>query len=362
MRDVGALTEASLEPPLHPFSTPRRLAAEALGTALLLAIVIGSGIMGERLAGGNVAIALLGNTLSTGAGLTVLITIFGPLSGAHFNPAVTLVFALRREIGWSTAAAYIAAQIVGGVLGVWAAHAMFAEPIWQVSTKLRDGPAQAFAEFVATFGLIAAILGSIRFRSEATPMIVGLYITVRLLVHRVDLVRQPGGDVRPVAVEHVRRHRAQLGAVVRPRAVGRCGCGERSLRLALEGARDVMTDDFPIVIYHNPDCGTSRNVLAMTRAAGYTPTVIEYLKVGWTLPHLHDLLTSMGQRPRDILREKGTPAAELGLLDPFRDRRSDSRRHGRPSDSGEPADRHHAEGRQAMPPLRGRARPARPTA
>jgi glycerol uptake facilitator-like aquaporin len=177
MRDVGALTEASLEPPLHPFSTPRRLAAEALGTALLLAIVIGSGIMGERLAGGNVAIALLGNTLSTGAGLTVLITIFGPLSGAHFNPAVTLVFALRREIGWSTAAAYIAAQIVGGVLGVWAAHAMFAEPIWQVSTKLRDGPAQAFAEFVATFGLIAAILGSIRFRSEATPMIVGLYIT-----------------------------------------------------------------------------------------------------------------------------------------------------------------------------------------
>jgi glycerol uptake facilitator-like aquaporin len=168
---------ASLEPPLHAFSTPRRLFGEALGTALLLAIVIGSGIMGERLAGGNVAIALLGNTLSTGAGLVVLITIFGPLSGAHFNPAVTLVFALRREIGWGLAVAYVLAQIVGGVLGVWAAHAMFAEPIWQVSTKLRDGPAQAFAEFVATFGLIAAILGSIRFRPEATPMIVGLYIT-----------------------------------------------------------------------------------------------------------------------------------------------------------------------------------------
>lgn len=170
-------SEASLEPPLHPFSAPRRIVGEALGTALLLAIVIGSGIMGERLAGGNVAIALLGNTLATGAGLVVLITIFGPLSGAHFNPAVTLVFALRREIGWGLAGAYVVAQVAGGLLGVWVAHAMFAEPIWQVSAKLRDGPAQAFAEFVATFGLIASILGSIRFRPDATPMIVGLYIT-----------------------------------------------------------------------------------------------------------------------------------------------------------------------------------------
>jgi glycerol uptake facilitator-like aquaporin len=170
-------TAASLEPPRHPFSAARRLTAEALGTGLLLAIVVGSGIMGERLAGGNVALALLGNTLATGAGLVVLITIFGPLSGAHFNPAVTLVFALRREIGWSLAGAYVLAQLLGGVLGVWAAHAMFAEPILQLSTRLRDGPAQAFAEVVATFGLIAAILGALRFRPEATPMIVGLYIT-----------------------------------------------------------------------------------------------------------------------------------------------------------------------------------------
>jgi glycerol uptake facilitator-like aquaporin len=177
VRDVASISEASLEPPLHPFSTARRLFAEALGTALLLAIVIGSGIMGEHLASGNVAIALLGNTLATGAGLVVLITIFGPLSGAHFNPAVTLVFAVRREIGWATAGAYVVAQLIGGVLGVWAAHAMFAEPILQVSTKLRDGPAQGFAEFVATFGLIAAILGSIKFRPDATPLIVGLYIT-----------------------------------------------------------------------------------------------------------------------------------------------------------------------------------------
>ena len=167
----------SLEPPLHPFSTGRRLAAEGIGTALLLAVVIGSGIMGERLCGGNVALALLGNTLSTGAALVVLITIFGPLSGAHFNPAVTLVFALRREIGWRTTVAYVVAQVIGAIVGVWIAHAMFAEPIFQVSAKFRDGPAQAFSELIATFGLIAAILGSLRFRPDATPLIVGLYIT-----------------------------------------------------------------------------------------------------------------------------------------------------------------------------------------
>jgi glycerol uptake facilitator-like aquaporin len=144
---------------------------------LLLAVVIGSGIMGERLAGGNVAIALLGNTIATGAGLVVLITIFGPLSGAHFNPVVSLMFAFRRELSWYHAAAYIVVQVVGAILGVWLAHAMFAEPILQVSTKLRDGWPQGLAEGVATFGLIATILGSLRFRPDATPVMVGLYIT-----------------------------------------------------------------------------------------------------------------------------------------------------------------------------------------
>ena len=159
------------------FDLPRRLVAEALGTALLLAVVIGSGIMGERLAGGNAAIALLGNTLATGAGLTVLITVFGPVSGAHFNPVVTLVFALRRELTGRVAIAYAAAQTVGAVLGVWAAHLMFAEPVFQVSARLRDGPAQAFAEAVASFGLLLTILGSLRARADAVPMMVGLYIT-----------------------------------------------------------------------------------------------------------------------------------------------------------------------------------------
>jgi glycerol uptake facilitator-like aquaporin len=172
-----AARQASLEPPGETFDTARRLAAEGLGTALLLAVVIGSGIMGERLAGGNDAIALLGNTLATGAALVVLITIFGPLSGAHFNPAVTLAFLLRRDLKPGAALAYVAAQMTGAVIGVFMAHAMFAEPILQVSTKLRDGPAQAFSEFVATFGLIATIVGTLRFRPDATPVAVGLYIT-----------------------------------------------------------------------------------------------------------------------------------------------------------------------------------------
>lgn len=171
------MTAATLDPPRAPTRLPRRLVAEALGTALLLAIVIGSGIMGVRLSGGNDALALLGNTLATGAGLVVLITLFGPLSGAHFNPAVTLVFALRREIEPAVAGAYVAAQLIGGLLGVWMAHLMFAEEMLQVSQKLRDGPAQAFSEAVATFGLILAILGTLRYRPDSTPVIVGLYIT-----------------------------------------------------------------------------------------------------------------------------------------------------------------------------------------
>lgn len=168
--------DASLEPPLEAFSLGRRLAAEALGTALLLAAVVGSGIMGERLAGGNAAVALLGNTLSTGAALVVLITVFGPISGAHFNPAVTLVFALRRELSWTRAGLYVAVQVAAAVLGAWAAHAMFGEPVLQVSLNVRAGLPQGFSEAVATFGLIAAILGALRFRPAAAPLVVGLYI------------------------------------------------------------------------------------------------------------------------------------------------------------------------------------------
>jgi len=155
----------------------RSLVSEALGTALLLAVVIGSGIMGDRLAGGNIAIALLGNTLSTGAALVVLITIFGPISGAHFNPAVTLAMLLKGDMGWRLAVGYLVVQTAGAVAGVWMAHAMFAEPILQVSLKHRDGMALGFSEFVATFALLATILGTVRFRPEFTATAVGLTIT-----------------------------------------------------------------------------------------------------------------------------------------------------------------------------------------
>ncbi len=155
----------------------RRLAAEALGTAFLLAVVVGSGIMGETLAGGNTAIALLGNTIATGAILVVLILIFGPLSGAHFNPAVTLSFVMQGTLEKRIALLYLAAQIAGGLAGMLIAHAMFEEPLFQASEKLRTGPAQWLAEFVATFGLLATILGCVRFRVEAVPYAVGLYIT-----------------------------------------------------------------------------------------------------------------------------------------------------------------------------------------
>lgn len=154
----------------------RRVAAEALGTAMLLAVVVGSGIMGQRLAGGNDAIALLGNTIATGAGLVVLIHMFGPVSGAHFNPAVTLTVLIRRETTVRAALLYVAAQFVGAVLGVWSAHLMFAEPVLQVSHKLREGWAQGFAEAVATFGLLGTIMTTQRSRPEFTPAAVGLYI------------------------------------------------------------------------------------------------------------------------------------------------------------------------------------------
>jgi glycerol uptake facilitator-like aquaporin len=157
-------------------SLARKLAAEALGTAFLLATVIGSGIMGERLAGGNEALALLGNTLPTSAMLVVLITKLGPISGAHLNPAVTLAFLVKGDITARDAAAYVGAQLIGAVAGVLIAHLMFDLPLLQVSAKVRSGPAQAFSEWVATFGLVATILLTLRAKPSALAASVGLYI------------------------------------------------------------------------------------------------------------------------------------------------------------------------------------------
>ncbi len=158
------------------YSRFQSIAAEFIGTAFLLATVIGSGIMGARLSGGNDALALLGNTLPTAAILIVLLTMLGPISGAHLNPAATAVFWLRGEIGSQLAVNYILAQIVGGIVGVLAAHAMFDLPLLQVSAKLRSGPAQWFSEWVATFGLVLTILATLKSKPSAVPMSVGLYI------------------------------------------------------------------------------------------------------------------------------------------------------------------------------------------
>jgi glycerol uptake facilitator-like aquaporin len=158
-------------------SLSRRVTAEFLGTAFLVAAVVGSGIMGERLAGGNVAIALLANTIATGAALVFLILTFGPISGAHFNPAVTLVDAMEGGIAWSDAGAYALAQFLGAVGGAMAAHVMFRLPLISLSHHSRGGAAQMFGEFVATFGLLCVIWGCSRLRSEMVPFAVGAYIT-----------------------------------------------------------------------------------------------------------------------------------------------------------------------------------------
>ncbi|ESQ73522.1 MIP/aquaporin family protein [Asticcacaulis sp. AC402] len=158
-------------------SLSRRLFAEGIGTALLLATVVGSGIMAETLAGGNIAVALLGNTLATGAMLMVLITMLGPVSGAHFNPVVTLVFAIKRDISVRDSALYVVVQIICAVLGVWLAHAMFDQAIVQSSMKIRSGSGQWLSEGVATFGLVFTILATLKARESFVPVAVGLYIT-----------------------------------------------------------------------------------------------------------------------------------------------------------------------------------------
>ena len=157
-------------------SLRQKLTAEALGSFLLFATVVGSGIMAEKLAGGNVAVALMGNTVATGAMLSVLITMLGPVSGAHFNPAVTLVMRLRREVTTTAALAYVVAQLAGGILGAWAAHVMFGVPVLEFSTKARTGMGQWTGEAIATFGLISTILGTVKHRHVWVPPSVAFYI------------------------------------------------------------------------------------------------------------------------------------------------------------------------------------------
>lgn len=159
------------------YKLAQRLTAEAVGTAFLLAAVVGSGIMAERLSAGNVSLALLENTIATGAALVALILAFGPISGAHFNPAVTLADATQRGLPWADVPGYVIAQCLGGILGVYAAHLMFGLPVVQVSTHMRSGPAQLLSEFIAAFGLLAVIWGCSRAQISAVPFAIGAYIT-----------------------------------------------------------------------------------------------------------------------------------------------------------------------------------------
>ena len=183
---------------------PRRIVAEFFGTGFLVAAVVGSGIMGERLAGGNVAIALLANTIATGAALAALILTFGPISGAHLNPAVTLADAIERGVSWTVAACYVPAQCAGAICGAIAAHLMFGLPAISVSHHARSGPAQVFSEFVATFGLLCVIWGCSRQRSRDRSLRCRGLHHLRLLVYFLNFVRKSGGHHRSFALRHIR--------------------------------------------------------------------------------------------------------------------------------------------------------------
>ena len=197
-----------------PAPLSRRLVAEGLGTAILVATVVGSGIMAERLAGGNQAIALLGNTIPTGAILIVIITILGPISGAHFNPAVTLVFAIRGMTPWREVIPYVLVQCLCGIAGTVLAHLMFDLAPLVIGTTARSGPSQWLAEAVATFTLILTILGGLRYAPQSIPMAGWSGHHRRLLVHVIDLVCEPGRHARPRFHDDVCRNRDQPRAGV----------------------------------------------------------------------------------------------------------------------------------------------------
>ena len=202
----------------------RRCTAEGLGTAFLLAGVVGSGIMAQRLSGGNAAIALLANTLATGGVLMCLIAALGPISGAHFNPAVSLADAIRGGLKWSELPPYIVAQIIGALAGVAAANTMFGLPVFFASHRARSGPAQWFAEFVATFGLLLVIWGCVRFKSAFVPFAVA--------VHVVDVVRQPRRDDCALTIRYVRGHPSARCAGFHRRAIARRGLRDPPVPMA----------------------------------------------------------------------------------------------------------------------------------
>jgi glycerol uptake facilitator-like aquaporin len=213
----------------------RRTVSEFVGTGFLVAAVVGSGIMGERLAGGNVAIALLANTIATGAALVALIVTFGPISGAHFNPAVTLVDAIEHGVSWTVASCYITAQLFGAVAGAFAAHVMFGLSAISLSHHSRGGSAQAISEFIATFGLLCVIWGCSRRRPEMIPLAVGAYITAAYWFTSSTSFANPRGNHRTLTLRYVRGDSAGRCSVVRPGAVRRSDRGDLVVSLACSG-------------------------------------------------------------------------------------------------------------------------------
>ena len=220
----------------------RQLLAEALGTAILVATVVGSGIMAERLAGGNQAIALLGNTIPTGAILVVIITILGPISGAHFNPAVTLVFAGRGEFAWSEVAPYVIVQCLAGICGTVIAHAMFDLAPLAIGTTERSGAAQWFAEAVATFTLVLAIIGGVCYAPQAIPWLVGLTITAAYWFTSSTSFANPAVTLARGFHHDLRRDRDQSRARIHRRAARRSCSGGRNLRGVVLGEREALRE------------------------------------------------------------------------------------------------------------------------
>jgi len=297
--------------------------------------------MAQRLAGGNVSIALLANTAATVAVLYTLITLLGHISGAHFNPAVSGIEALRGRLLWRDAAAYTAIQIVGCCAGAILAHLMFELPVWEISTHVRSGPAQWLAEAVATFGLLLVVIG--HRRAEEAPWMVACWIGAAYWFTASTSFANPAitiarsltdtfSGIRPVdapafivaqfvgAIVAVSWARSSPSVLV--------GCyfqkqsrlpsrqlPKRPQNLPTRSALRLSMSDstLAVTIYHNPACGTSRNTLALIRNAGVEPTVIEYLKTPPDRATLESLIQRMGIRPRDLLRQKGTPYDNLGL-------------------------------------------------
>jgi arsenate reductase (glutaredoxin) len=327
----------------------------------LVATVVGSGIMAETLTK-DVALALLGNTLPTGAILVVLISILGPVSGAHFNPAVSLVFALKGELTPRHALGYVAAQVAGGIAGTMIAHAMFALPLIDASLKTRTGGAQWFAEGVAAFGLVATILAGIRFNRTAVPWLVGLYITGGLLVHGLDLVCQSCGSHRALDDQYVFGHsprrssRLHRGRILRRGR--RADFHELAAARGRRGGKDQGGPAMTVTIYHNPACGTSRNTLAMIRQSGEEPEVIEYLKTPPSRARLVELIVPSASRHASCCAKKARPMPSLACRSEMERRRTDRFHAAHPILINRPIVVT-PKGRAAVPAVGAGARPAR---